>query len=169
MNIKSLKIKTTLTDDEGDKYVDLSVSSFQKQANSSIKGLYVVTEETEMRPDLICMKYYGNTEYIDALLKSNNITNPFALKEGDLLFIPSINEPSEVYVTPGEIEKTDLREQFIDSSRLSEKDKGRIDRLKEKAKGKKGAKKELLPPNILESDQKGFKIKGDELIFGVTR
>jgi hypothetical protein len=157
MKINSLIKKGTLIDDVGDEYVDLSQSSIKKNIEIGIKALYIVNEETEMRMDLISLKYYGSTKYIDILCKANNIFNPFSIEVGDILVIPSVDNDTDVYEKPkgnnnngnGNATK-DIREKFIDKARLSEKDKNRVDRLKEKSKGKKGTVEEILPSNMLQ-------------------
>ena len=78
MNIKILKNKPILTDIKGEQYVDLTYNGIVSNLYDSILGICVIYKSTEMRPDLVCLKYYGTTEYIDILLTSNNICNPFS-------------------------------------------------------------------------------------------
>lgn len=153
MEIKSLTLKDKLVDDKGEEFLDLSVSSIRAGSDPLIQGIYVVDEETEMRVDLISYKFYGTFENIDVILKANNIFNPFSIQQGDVLIIPRIDSDNEIYASPQEGKKRDLRAQFTDIKRLSQKDKNRIERIKEKAKGKAGAVSNPLPPNILPTDK----------------
>lgn len=158
MKINSLAKKKSLIDNDGDEYLDLSRMSIKQNIEIGIKAIYVVTDETEMRPDLIAIKYYGSTKYIDILCKANNIFNPFSIEAGDILVIPNVTNDKDLYEdtskTGGKAagESSDLREKFIDKARLSEKDKNRVERLKEKSNGKKGQVEEILPPNMLQPD-----------------
>ncbi len=165
MNIKSLQNKKTLTDEDGDKYLDLSSQSIKHDIDLKTMAIYYVTEETAMRMDLIALTYYGSTEYIDLICKANAIYNPFSINVGDILVIPKVDNASDVYETPGEPVAKDLRSQYVDIDRLTEKDQNRIDRLKEKAKGKKGAVKEVLPTNYLQPGEKGTIIKNGKITF----
>ena len=151
MKATILSYKPILTDDNGDQYVDLSYNSINESNEMIVKDVYTVTAETEMRLDLIAMKYYGNTYHIDLICKANNIFNPFAIKAGDILVIPSISADSEIYVKPEDNTGiNDPRNQFKDTSRMTKQDKDRVERLKELAKGKTGAVKNPLPPNMLQ-------------------
>lgn len=170
MDIKSLKHKDTLIDDNGDEYVDLSQPSIKAGSDIAIIGGFRVTPAEEMRPDLICLKYYGSTEYLDILLKVNNIFNPFSIKEGDFLLIPDVNNAEQHYdnAIAGNKKRKVLAKQFTDTSRMSKKDAARIERLKQKAKGKNGAVTEPLPPNMLQPGVKGKIISPEQILLGAN-
>lgn len=55
-----------------------------KIPNSEL-GIYVVPREFEMRLDLISNYLYGNTKYVEELMKLNSIINPFSIKQGDII------------------------------------------------------------------------------------
>ena len=110
------------------------------------------------RPDLICLKYYGNGEDIDYLLKFNGISDPFSINEGDILKIPLLDETNYKKLDrPSEVDENIVRQEFLNSKRLTPKDKKRIDFLK-----KKYGIKEVLPPNVLKTGFKTFKFAKDE-------
>jgi len=167
MNIKSLQNKGTLLDDDGDEYKDLSSYSF-KDSNVSLQAIYVVTKETEMRMDLIALKYLGSTKYIDILCKINNIFNPFSIKYGDVLVIPKIDNDESIYDNVYKTDEKDLRKQFTDTKRLSQKDIERVKRLREKSKDYDGAITDPLPPNMLQPNKKGKTFKDGKIIFGTN-
>ena len=75
--------------DQGVGIWDLTRSSISfSRINLKISKFYTVTEETQMRPDLICLQAYGNLTNIGSLMKINSYSNPFAINEGMLFAIP---------------------------------------------------------------------------------
>ena len=148
MDIKVLKKKPKIT--YGDyEYLDLSDNSLKGYFSGFI-GLEVVTSDYEMRLDLISLKWYGSTEHMDVIMKANNIFNPFAVKEDDVLVIPSLNEDSKVYKNGAVVEKNRVREKFIDTSRMSDSDLAKLKKLVERTRDKKNKLKNPLPPNMLQ-------------------
>lgn len=175
MQINSLKKKNTITDSENEEYLDLSQSSLKTDINIGVKAIYVVVKETEMRLDLISLKYYGSTKYIDVLCKANNIFNPFSIQADDVLVIPNIGNDDSLYKSNEDISGSDtsvpsgdIRGRFIDEARLSQQDKNRVDRLKEKGKGKKGAVDDILPTNMLQSNVKSKTVKDGMIKLGAN-
>jgi hypothetical protein len=122
MNIKSLKNKNYLIDSDGERYVDLSQPSILPGADVKMLGGYRVTSAEEMRLDLVCDRFYGSTEYMDVLMKANNIFNPFSIKEGDFLIIPDVQGIEKIYDKnlAGDKKKKELIDQFTDTSRIKE-------------------------------------------------
>jgi hypothetical protein len=57
--------------------------------NLKIKQFYTLTEDTQMRPDLVAYQAYGSLANTGSLMKINGISNPFAIKTGTLFAIPS--------------------------------------------------------------------------------
>jgi len=57
--------------------------------NLKIKQFYTLTEDTQMRPDLVAYQAYGNLANTGSLMKVNGISNPFAIKTGTIFAIPS--------------------------------------------------------------------------------
>ena len=75
--------------DQGVGIWDLTRSSVSfSRINLKISKFYTVTEEAQMRPDLICLQAYGNLTNIGSLMKINSYSNPFAISEGMLFAIP---------------------------------------------------------------------------------
>lgn len=48
-------------------------------------GIYVIPREYEMRLDLVSQKLYDSMEYVEELMKLNNILHPFSIKAGDII------------------------------------------------------------------------------------
>ena len=60
--------------------LDLVVSSWDtRRISYSLRSIAIVTEETQMRPDLIAMSYMGDQSGLGTLLKVNNISNPLCV------------------------------------------------------------------------------------------
>jgi len=75
--------------DQGVGIWDLTRSSVSfSRINLKISKFYTVTEEAQMRPDLICLQAYGNLTNVGSLMKINSYSNPFAISEGMLFAIP---------------------------------------------------------------------------------
>lgn len=70
-------------------------------------GKYItVTKEYIARPDLVSLAVYGKDDYADLICKANNLSNPFELNEGMILFIPlqeSLNENVPIKGTKSEL------------------------------------------------------------------
>lgn len=76
---------TQLKKDElQDQLYDLFVQSFNNPNVNLL--LTIVSRKYEMRLDLLCSDLYGSVEYIGALMKINDIFNPFSVKLGDIIF-----------------------------------------------------------------------------------
>jgi hypothetical protein len=58
--------------------------------NVRIKQFYKVTEDTQMRPDLISLQGYGDLGRMGSLMKINGVSNPFAVNTGTMFAIPEI-------------------------------------------------------------------------------
>lgn len=69
---------------------DLTRSSVSfSMINLKISKFYTLTEDTQMRPDLVAQQAYGNLANTGSLMKVNGISNPFAIRTGTLFAIPS--------------------------------------------------------------------------------
>lgn len=131
---------------------------------------HIVTSDEICRIDLISLKYYRDSAYADYILKYNRISNPFSINEGDVLLIPN-NEfvttkfPLFKSINANE-NKLSIRDQFINTKRLSVKDAKRIEYLQRKAALKVNGSKEILPPNIRKStDAPNIKIGNGKIII----
>ena len=51
-----------------------------------------VRENEESRLDLVSLRIYGTTKYVEELMVINNILNPFSIKNGDAIFYVNSNE-----------------------------------------------------------------------------
>ena len=117
---------------------------------------------------MISIKYYGLADYSDLILKFNNISNPFSIIEGDVLNIPDKDAILKAWKTIkgiGSQKDKSIRDQFVDSKRLTVKDAKRAEYLKKKAAQKQNGSKQIVPPNILKDGDKNIDINGDVIIL----
>ena len=69
--------------------LDLCTPSWNtKRVLYSLRSIAIVTDETEMRPDLVSMSYMGDQSGLGTMLKLNNISNPLSIESGEVLAIP---------------------------------------------------------------------------------
>lgn len=117
---------------------------------------HIVQEHEVCRIDLISLTHYRDAEFVDFILKFNGISNPFLIQAGDVLLIPENEGTTTRSILFKSInvneDKLSIRDQFINTKRLSQKDAKRIEYLQRKANLKLNGSSEVLPPNIRKSD-----------------
>jgi len=136
--------------------------------NAEIRAVHEVSADETCRIDMISIKYYGLADYSDLILKFNNISNPFSINEGDVLNIPDKDAILKAWKTIkgiGSQKDKSIRDQFVDSKRLTVKDAKRAEYLKKKAAQKQNGSKQIVPPNILKDGDKNIDINGDTIIL----
>lgn len=134
---------------------------FANRDDAFIENVHVVSDFEEGRPDLIAAKYYGSPQGLDIILKYNGISNPFSIQKGEQIKIPLRSIALKKFNRPQAVEEDVVKRQFIDTKRLSQKDRARI-----KALQKKYGKEDLLPPNVLDVGKKTYKFERGKIIFG---
>ena len=68
---------------------DLTKSSVSfSLINLKIQSFINLTEDAQMRPDLVSLQAYGSLSYTGSLMKINSISNPFAIQTGTVFAIP---------------------------------------------------------------------------------
>jgi len=131
---------------------------FLEQEESSVQGVHVVENDETCRIDLVSLSEYGTHDHVDSILKFNGISNPFSIKEGDVLFIPKIDIAKKKFkLTLNKNYKNPIRDQFINTKRLPVRDANRIEYLSKKYN------KEILPPNILQSGEENIEVTNGEI------
>jgi len=170
MNIKSLRLKNKLIDENtGQYYYDLTAPSFVYNGDLGVKALHYVLPDQVGRIDKISELYFGSGEFIDAICVVNNVFNPFSIGEGDILVIPNLSRKDEVYKRPNPASRpNEVQQSYIDTGRLSEKDQARIQRLVEAAKTKKSGVKVPMPPNMLQPGQEAKKYEDGKVKLGTN-
>jgi hypothetical protein len=136
----------------------------------SISQVFEVDSYYAGRIDLISLSVYNSADYVDQLLKFNGISNPFSVAEGDILYIPPVDVLQKTWKKPG-VGTADahvVRDRFIETKRLPIKDQKRLEYLKRQAAKKPNGAKEILPPNVLSSDEKNVIIENGILTVGAA-
>jgi len=158
MNLKSLYNKTKDT-------VKLVLTQptmiFRNIVGAEIVAEHIVRDDDIVRPDRIALLYYGDHSKLDMILKFNNISDPFSLMPGETIFVPSPTTAYYKLERPGAYEENIVKQQFIDTKRLSKKDQKRVEALK-----KKYNKETLLPPNVIPVGKKNYEFDGSEVRMG---
>lgn len=118
--------KKPILSSNNEEYIDLAKQTYKVKNN--IKGeILIVNQYYVARPDLISLAIYGDDQYADIICKINGISNPFELNENDILFIPNIDELTELtkaQSTPSELvsDSSDLLNKTSDvRKKISEK------------------------------------------------
>lgn len=173
MDSRIFELKNVRTLDNGENYLDITQPTFAYEYSSAIKSVYRVEQDTVMRPDLISYKFFGTDKYADAICKVNGIFNPFSIEEGKVLVIPDVLNTSKHYKKPQDIlnknnsniSDNEIRAQFIDTERMSTKDKSRIERLANKSKKLKNPAIPL-PPNMKSNNESSNTKTNSSIILG---
>jgi hypothetical protein len=113
------------------------------------------------RPDLIALDAYGEASMADIILKFNGISDPFSIVEGEIIKIPKIDYPFKRLERVQNREENSIKQQFVNTKRLSKKDQRRAEAMK-----KKYDKETLLPPNVIPVGKKTFKFEAGNITFG---
>lgn len=164
--------KPIIKDSAGNQYIDFLQRDITVNDPSIMpRGInyFLVTDETAMRIDLISKRMYGNMDFIERILKFNDICNPLAINTGDLLVV---FDPISINRNMRDVNNLkekimDIRKQYISPEKGSKVDP----RLKEFDKrNKKPAettvKENTLPPNYAEFGDQEIQLRNGKLYFG---
>lgn len=143
---------------------DISIID-EAQAPTGI-NYYLVTNDSQMRIDLIAKDMYGYIDPIEKILKFNEISNPLAIEENDVLVIFDLYSLTRNIrdVSQAAKNKQDIRKQYL----APEKD-SRIDpqlQAFDKRNAPKKAEKTSLPPNYADFGDKEIEIRNGKIYFG---
>lgn len=124
---------------KGETIVDLTRSSISFKQPVDVTNAIMVTSDLAMRPDVIAKVAYGDSGMLDFILKFNEISNPFSIQEGDLLFIPDMEDmkrcfvkiPPEIYPSLNPSNAITGSSPFVSVKDLSNKDKNRLKYLQQ--------------------------------------
>lgn len=166
--------KPVIKDSAGNQYIDFLQRDITVNDPSIMpRGInyFLVTDETSMRIDLISKKMYGNMDFIEKILKFNDICNPLAINAGDLLVV---FDPISINRNMRDVNNLkekimDIRKQYISPEKGSKVDP----RLKEFDKRNKKpaettAKENTLPPNYAEFGDQEIQLRNGKLYFGAN-
>ncbi|MDC0008800.1 hypothetical protein OAE73_00365 [bacterium] len=123
---------------------------------------HTVKDDDIVRPDRISMEHYGTVTDLDIILKFNGISDPFSMLPGETLWIPVDSIPYFKLESPEMYEDNPIKNQFIQTKRLSKIDQRRVEALK-----KKYNKESLLPPNVIPVGKKNYEFDGTDVRLGM--
>jgi len=170
MNSIILNRKPIIKDRNGEDIIDLTKKSmdFKSETVQRIREQYV-SEEHQMRPDLISFQNYGEDGFWDLILKFNGISNPFALSSDDVLSIPDTQYMlRQLYVETTNNNKIiqETKKQYVDTSKkpkLDTKQHEYNQAFKEQLAQIKSSRisKTNLPPNFSETTREASTLQGN--------
>jgi hypothetical protein len=132
---------------------------------------HFVTSDEVCRVDLISLHEYGTDAMGDVILKFNNISNPFSFIEGDMIMIPDRSIPMKNWkeLVGFDIpELNEIKAQFLETKRLTEKDAKRVEYLKKAAEKKANGSSVPAPPNILKPGDSNISVGGGKISLNPT-
>jgi hypothetical protein len=132
-----------------------------------LKSIAIVTDETEMRPDLVALSYMSESSYLGTLLKINNISNPLSLLKGEVMAVPSDKMRKDLFASAQSINNQKQKAKSFRKElqeKISQVSQERLDYLS--SKNISNLSETPLPPNILKDGEKQILVEGGRLIFG---
>lgn len=154
----------------GEMMIDFTENNFKVNYSDSLvklQRIMLVEERHICRPDLLCFEVFGNIDYIDAILKFNQITNPFSMELYDIIAIPTTASLVRMYQKETKVSKftRDTKALFLDPKRASQKDINRMKQLSKIASKRKNGSTTPKPTNLLRDGEVPFIADGQRLIF----
>lgn len=151
-----------------ERYLDLLAPSWNTRSiKYTIKNIGIVTDETEMRPDLVSMVYFSEMSTLGTMLKLNGISNPLSVKSGEILFIPGDEMVSELFRSGESINNQKQKARSFRKElqeKISQVSKERLEYLN--SKNISNLAETPLPPNLLKEGQQQILVTEGRLIFG---
>jgi len=134
-----------------------------------VSGVYYVTEDDQMRPDLIAYYRYSKQERMGSLLKFNGYSNPFSLDTGQVLYLPLEKSITDGFDSRKNLEKKGNTNSSPASafkkaqeSKIFKPSEGRKKYVENKIKNKPA---QILPPNMTQSGEQTVIRKDGKIIF----
>lgn len=167
LSIDIIEKKTFRKGKDGKSILDLIASSWDtKIVQYQLRNIAIVTDDTEMRPDLLSLSYAGDSSTMGTLLKLNNISNPLSIASGEILAVPGqqmINKLFESIPKDTENQKSKSFRKEL-QEKISQISNDRIEYLN--SKNISNIAQTPLPPNILNEGEQQILVEGGKLIFG---
>jgi len=153
---------------------NLTQASVNYSGGMSLDDYFVVTQYYQMRPDLVAAIKYGDHGKVGSLLKFNAISNPFAIKEGNILLIPNEKSIDDSFNTQKILSESQAQSDnntntnqntVFKKNQESKKFKVSDARRKFLEQKVKNQPNIVLPPNVLQPDEKTIMKKDGFLVF----
>jgi hypothetical protein len=132
-----------------------------------LKSIAIVTDETEMRPDLVALSYMSESSNLGTLLKINNISNPLSLLRGEVLLVPTDKMKKSLFNTGQAINNQKQKAKSFRKElqeKISQVSQERLEYLN--SKNISNLTETPLPPNMLKEGEQQILVEGGRLIFG---
>lgn len=149
--------KPKVKDANNNNIIDLLTQRY-KYRPGSIENFIVVDDRLEARPDLIAKVIYNDTDQTEIVLKQNDISNPFSIKNGDILVFRNISDFNFLIENSKTDDVEKIRNQYIDKNKKTSVDKNLLEF--NKSKGGIG-----LPPNIASPNDTEVVVTSDNKIL----
>ena len=170
MEIQLFDLKSEMIKD-GIKMIDFLENNFKvsySDSNLQIAKVMLIEDYHLCRPDLISYENYGSVDYIDIILKFNQISNPFSMDIHDFLVIPTLSSGIKFYrqdklaITQSIL---DTKALFLDPTKASQKDIARLQQLQKIANKRANGASEIKPTNLLRNGEVPYTTDGENIIF----
>jgi len=149
----------------GSRMIDLVPSEWDpRRVKFTLKSIAIVSEETEMRADLVALLYMKAQSSLGTMLKINNISNPLSVEKGEVLAIPGDQTVVDLS-NSGRIKENNKSKTFRKElqDKISKISNDRLEYLNSKNISNVA---QALPPNILADGEQQIEIGDGKLIFG---
>lgn len=158
------------TTDYDDDILDLSLQSIDwKEQNVEIDEMIIAGDSECMRPDLISFMAYGDVDQWDLICKFNQISNPFSLDIGDVIYCPNLdymmNQLHRDTKDTFEKIKKKTRQQYYDKTKKSI-GSSNVNSYHEKIKEKMFRRGIGLPPNMSVEGSTYMRQEGNKIYLG---
>ncbi len=134
-----------------------------------VREVYYVTDDDQMRPDLIAYYRYSNQGRMGSLLKFNGYSNPFSLDTGQILYIPLEKSITDGFDSKKNLDKKGNTNSSpsnafkkAQESKISKPSEGRKKYVENKIKNKPA---QVLPPNMTQPGEQTVIRKDGKIIF----
>lgn len=148
--------------------LDLVIPSWDPRfVEYELKSIAIVTDETEMRPDLVALSYMSESSNLGTLLKINNISNPLSLLRGEVLLVPTDKMKKSLFNTGQAINNQKQKAKSFRKElqeKISQVSQERLEYLN--SKNISNLTQTPLPPNMLKEGEQQILVEGGRLIFG---
>ena len=160
MEIENLNKKIKISKDGRTQIIDFAEPTFVPEYDSEyflLKKMVKVSSEFDRRVDLIALVEYGSDEYLDIILKCNEISDPLSVRTGDVLAIPELNGAKKFYKNPNK-ESKESKQKYIDSNKKSKTDTKRLETLAKISSSIKNGSKVNVRPNELKPGESNIEV-----------
>ena len=154
------KLIINKTGQQGGNMLDFAEPTYVPDYNSSdfvVTRTIIVSNEYNMRPDLLSFALYGTDDYVDIILKINEISSPLSLRTGDLIIVPAIQQAQNFYIFPQREELIEAAK--VDNTKKSRTDQNRMQALARISSGISNGSTAALPTNQLQPGEENLDIK----------